>query len=677
MNDTETDSFLDVFGGEPFRPRTPQPEKPVDPPEVQFRNAMEKAGIKPPPDIYMDGEIHRFYTSGRKAAKNGWYRVFSDGIPAGRFGCFREGIDEKWVADTGIQESHDDASERKSRLEAQKAEREKEKVRDQEVTAKLSNEIWNAAQDAGDDHPYLEKKRISAHGLRVARDGRLIAPIINEERKIMTLQYIGADGGKYFMKHGEIKGNFWSIGYAPDKVLYFAEGVATAATVHEVTGEPVIVTFSASNIVPVVEVFRRMMGPEMKFVIVADNDSNGVGEKYAEQASALYVADVIKIPFIGDANDYLNDGYDLKALLQPKINNWLVGADEFCQQPDPIKWLVKGILQAGTLHMLYGPAASLKTFQTLDWCMHISSIKQEWKGRRVASGGVVYLAGEGHHGIKSRLAAWKQVHGIPIGDMWLSVSGCDLNTSEGTKKIIDNIKEIDAKPVLIVVDTLNRFMAGDENSAMDAKIFIDACERIMNEFKCAVLLVHHTGTAEMAQGRARGSSAFRGAVGIELSMRPGKTKDEPVIIEQKKAKDSAPIDPISVMFQKIELEGWFDDDGVQVSSGVLIAADMPDIAPKEKTDSKIIGFIKMFGNAWFFTECELGGENPYVSRAGMLRYLVTNQGMALSTAAQQLKPGTPDKLIGSLLVNKIIAPHKDGWITIDPATTSNLLIRKN
>ena len=50
---------------------------------------------------------------------------------------------------------------------------------------------------------------------------------------------------------------------------------------------------------------------------------------------------------------------------------------------------------------------------------------------------------------------------------------------------------------------------------------LNACNGLMKEFDCSVLLVHHTGVSEEAQHRARGSSAWRGALDVEISVVPG------------------------------------------------------------------------------------------------------------------------------------------------------------
>jgi hypothetical protein len=265
---------------------------------------------------------------------------------------------------------------------------------------------------------------------------------------------------------------------------------------------------------------------------------------------------------------------NLVALVTPPTSDWLTPADDFCLEPAPIRWLVKHWLQEAALIMVHGPSGGGKTFAVLDWSLHIASGRTDWHGHRVKPGPVVYLAGEGHHGLRSRLAAWSQHYGVDDPDMWISKTGTDLNTPEGYTRVVDAIRALDQVPVLICVDTLHRFLFGDENSSVDAKTMIDACAALMREFSCSVLLVHHTGVADEAQHRARGSSAWKGALEIEISVVPAKG-DTPIQIVQRKSKDAEEAEPVFANLQSVAINGWLDEDGEPVTSAVLVAAKAP------------------------------------------------------------------------------------------------------
>jgi phage/plasmid primase-like uncharacterized protein len=645
------------------------------PPEIQMRDAMVAAGLEAPDHIVFDGKIHRFRTGtkGRGGQdKSGFYIGFLDGVPAGHFGCWRLGLEHPFKADIGrkLTVAEEMANSRRM-AEARKA-RDEELARSREVAADTVSEIWTNAGSASADHPYLARKSVQPHGSRVTGDGRLIVPLYDEEGQLSSLQYISADGDKKYHQGGQTGARFWSVGVIDGaKTVYLAEGFATAATIHEVTGAPVFVSYSASNLVPVAEIIRR---EHDDLVIVADNDESGVGMRYAEQAAAKYGARVIMPPVAGDANDFAQAGHDLIGLLLPKTDGWLIPADSFCAQPSPIGWLVKHWLQQDALIMVHGPSGGGKTFVVLDMCLNISAGHDLWHGNRVKTGTVVYLAGEGHHGLRGRIAAWKQHHSAGALDMYLSKDGCDLNTPAGYQRVREAIRGGGIAPSIIIVDTLHRFLLGDENSAQDAKTMLDACGSLMAEFSCSVLLVHHTGVSDEVQHRARGSSAWRGALDIEISVVPPKSEDAPIEIVQRKSKDAEMALPLYVHLKSVPIIGWMDEDGEQVTSAVVVAAEAP--AKVEKMD-KLSKHRKLFESAWWASGAEERNGYPYLSRSGFIEYVVNALGVKESSAKLYAKPSQDGRPISDLLVSEIITAHEHGWMVIDESQASAMMMRRN
>lgn len=665
-----------VLGG----PWSPPPEKRIAPPEEQLRDAMLSAGLEPPDELLLDGKIHRF-KSGTKGSgshggdKPGWYLIFGDGVPAGRFGCWRAGVEVTWRAEVGRKLTASEEMAHARRMAEAKALRDAELERKHEVAAATVETIWTSAQAASPDHPYLKRKGIGVHGARVTGDGRLVVPLYGQDGTLASLQYIAHDGGKLYHPGGEAGGKFWMIGTMDEPgVLYVAEGFATAATIHETTGRPCVASYSASSLVPVTGIMREMYGATQDIVIVADHDKHGVGQKYAEQASAKYGVRVVVPPIEGmDANDYAQAGHDLASLLTPAKTDWLIAADDFSAQPAPISWLVKRWLQNNALIMVHGPSGGGKTFVVLDWCLRMASGAQEWCGHKIKAGNVVYLAGEGHHGLRGRVAAWKHHHQAGHLAMWLSKDGCNLNTPTGYLQVVEHLRSLPEKPAVIVVDTLHRFLAGDENSAQDAKTMLDACNSLMNEFGCSVILVHHTGVAEEAQHRARGSSAWRGALDIEISIVPGKD-GVPMQIVQRKSKDAELAQTVHVELQQVTIPGWYDEDNQQVTSAVIIQAQAPIVAKK---DSKIDSHRKTFENAWWSSGAEERNGLPYLSRSAMMDYLVQKLAITETSAKQYIKASVPGKPIADLLTAQIIESFEHGWAVVDEVQSSSMLIRKS
>lgn len=662
-----------VLGG----PWSPPQEKRLDSPEVQLLNAMLEAGLAyPDKPIEIDGKMHRF-NSGTKGKsgydKSGWYLAYPDGVPAGRFGCWRLGIDHVWRADVGRKLTSTEEMAHARRIAEAKVVRDAEREKSQKVAADTVEIIWTQAGAASPDHPYLKRKGIGVHGARVTGDGRLVVPLYGQDGALSSVQYIAHDGSKLYHSGGQTGGKYWMLGTLDDPgALFVAEGYATAATVHETTRRPVVVAYSASNLVPVTGILREKYGAAQDIVIVADNDKSGVGQRYAEQASAKYGARMVMPPIEGDANDYVRSGHDLSILLLPPKDDWLIHADQFSAQPAPISWLVKRWLQADALIMVHGPSGGGKTFVVLDWCLRMAAGLPEWCGNKVNPANVVYLAGEGHHGLRGRVAAWKAHHQVCSLNMWLSKDGCDLNTPTGYLKVVEQVRMLPDNPKVIVVDTLHRFLAGDENSAQDAKTMLDACAALMREFNCSVILVHHTGVSDEAQHRARGSSAWRGALDIEISIVPSKD-DIPMQIVQRKSKDAEMAATIHAALQQVTIPAWLDEDGQPVTSAVVVQEDAP--AKSSKT-SKIEAHRKTFENAWWVSGAEERGEKPYLSRSAMMSYLIQNMDFSDASAKQYIKPSSIGKPIADLLVAEIIEAFEHGWVVIDEVQAASMMIRK-
>lgn len=664
-----------ILGG-PWSPPPPPPEKRVDPPETQLRDAMIRAGLHAPDQIILDGNLHRFAsgTKGRPGHgdKSGWYVAYGDGVPAGAFGCWRSGIEVTWKADVGRQLTMQEHLAQLKRLEEAKRRRDAERQKAQEVAANSVEIIWSNGVGAAPDHPYLQRKGIGAHGARVTGDGRLMVPLFNADGKLCSLQYIDADGEKRYHAGGETGGAYWWIGAMEEgRTVYLAEGFATAATIHEVTGQPVVVAYSASNLVPVAGMLREQV--KAPIVIVADHDASGVGQRYAEQASAKHGVRFVVPPMQGDANDYRAAGHDLAALLAPPATDWLIPADTFSEAPAPLRWQIKRWIQAEALIMVHGPSGGGKTFLVLDWVCSMAGQLPEWFGHKIHPGAVVYLAGEGHHGLRGRVAAWKHHHQVKSLSMWLSREGCDLNTPEGYLRVVDNVRALPQRPVLIVVDTLHRFLAGDENSAQDAKTMLDACGNLMREFSCSVLLVHHTGVSDEAQHRARGSSAWRGALDIEISVVPAKD-DDPMQIIQRKSKDAELAPALTARLQTVEIPGWFDEDGEAVTSAVLVSTEGETVAaPRNKGLEK---HRRMFENAWWFGGAQIDRGLPYLARNDLMRYLMEKLDMKEASAKLYCKPAAKGKVICELILSEMIESTDGGWLVIDQIQASAMMIRR-
>jgi putative DNA primase/helicase len=213
----------------------------------------------------------------KKPKKSAWARLHEFKSPTtgkvyivGTYGW----RNDRW----NVEASNDSWSpaDRAAALEARKAAQkaaEAARAEDAEKAAKKASGMWAKGRD-GDQtakHPYLERKKVGAFGVRVAFE-RLLVPLRNVAGDIVGLQYIDPNGSKIFGTGTAKEGHFHMLGeLVADQPIAFAEGYATAATVHMATGWPVVCCFDAGNLEQVVAVWRKLY-PDARFVIAADDD---------------------------------------------------------------------------------------------------------------------------------------------------------------------------------------------------------------------------------------------------------------------------------------------------------------------------------------------------------------------------------------------------------------------
>ena len=170
--------------------------------------------------------------------------------------------------------------------------------------------IWQAAQPAPDDHPYLVEKVIKPHGLRM-HEGDLVVPM-REGEDLHSLQFIKPDGTKLYLFGGRKRGCYCIIGELLSP-LCIAEGFATAASVHEATGHAVAVAFDAGNLLPVARSFRARFS-HLHLIICADDDVNTPGNPgmtKAEEAARAVGASLAVPDFGPDRPEDTSDFNDL------------------------------------------------------------------------------------------------------------------------------------------------------------------------------------------------------------------------------------------------------------------------------------------------------------------------------------------------------------------------------
>lgn len=258
--------------------------------EMKFMDAMLAAGLGPvKADIVADGKLHRYRVAGDKAGSlNGWYVSHPAPVPAGAFGSWKTGESHTWRESSATLSDPAARAALQRQMQAMKAERAEEEKRVRAAARAKAAKLWMMAKPASGEHPYLERKRVKAWGLRQLNN-MLLIPARDAAGQLHTLQFIGADGNKRFLTGGRIQGCYYAIGRVHGAVLV-AEGYATAASIFEASGHAVAVAFNAGNLEPVARAIRAKF-PKLHIVICADDDAATPGNpgltKATEAARAV------------------------------------------------------------------------------------------------------------------------------------------------------------------------------------------------------------------------------------------------------------------------------------------------------------------------------------------------------------------------------------------------------
>lgn len=232
-------------------------------------------------------------------------------------------------------------------------------------------------------------------------------------------------------------------------------------------------------------------------------------------------------------------------------------------------WLIKHVLPAEGLGVIFGRPGSGKTFSVMDIAMHVAAgIK--WRGKKVRRAAVSYVSPEaGRLGV-NRVIGWSRHHGIKWPEGFrLSPASINLcSTADDAEALIADIKANQPGCRLVVIDTLNRAMAGgDENSGEDMGRFVALCDHIAKQLQAFVLVVHHSGK-DAAKG-SRGHSSLLGAVSLELEVT--KEQGQPGTIKVTKMRDGEDGAEYGFNIESVPLGE--DEDGEEVTTGISIEAD--------------------------------------------------------------------------------------------------------
>lgn len=130
--------------------------------------------------------------------------------------------------------------------------------------------------------------------------------------------------------------------------------------------------------------------------------------------------------------------------------------------------------------------------------------------------------------------------------------------------LIASIREQAGAPAAVVIDTLNRSLAGSESSDEDMSAYIKAADAIRDAFNCAVVIVHHCGHEGT---RPRGHSSLMGALDAQVAVT--RDAEDKIIATVELMKDGPEGESFASKLEVVEV--GTDDDGDKIKSCVVEA----------------------------------------------------------------------------------------------------------
>jgi hypothetical protein len=239
------------------------------------------------------------------------------------------------------------------------------------------------------------------------------------------------------------------------------------------------------------------------------------------------------------------------------------------------EYLVKGLICADEISLWVGPPKCGKSFLLMGIAYKLS-LGLTVFGRRVKQTPTLYLAAEGEGGIGNRIKALRKRYGPSEHFFW---SAQQIDLLRGSGHLEDAKKATEAVGArLIVVDTLNRVLAGgDENSPQDMGLLITNLTDLRNHTHAHVAGIHH-GTKASNGSSPRGHSSLTGADDVLVEVTKHDDGSRSAVVAH--SKDDADGGRMAFLLQQVDLGA--DDDGDLISTLVFEEAEAQSAAAGSK-----------------------------------------------------------------------------------------------
>ena len=344
------------------------------------------AGLVLDKDLTFDARIQRWKTDTKGHEKNGWSRLREWTSKAGNvyivgaYGTW-QGTDDGYTKielpkrdENRPALSAEDIAAMRAAQKAAAKKLDDERKAEAKTAARWAASVWAHCAPCT-EHEYTTRMRIQAHGLRVLgsleglslprvdesnwyrltkAEGALVVPMHDANGNVCGVQFIYPKGHERAKKIERDK-EFWPSGMAMGGTfglighvnrsgfLLVAEGYATAASLHEATGQSVAYAFGANNLVKAAKMLRKVY-PHLRLLFCADDDYLSAGNP-GVTAAAKATAEIeraawVKPDFAGEDGNDLRNGKKLTDYNDLAVLTGLplVLANQINAKLDALKW---------------------------------------------------------------------------------------------------------------------------------------------------------------------------------------------------------------------------------------------------------------------------------------------------------------------------------------------------
>ena len=250
------------------------------------------------------------------------------------------------------------------------------------------------------------------------------------------------------------------------------------------------------------------------------------------------------------------------------------------------EWLVDKLIPQDTVCAVYGAPGTFKSFFALHLADTIAA-GRPFLGHKTttpeARGDVVYLAAEGGAGLRKRLDAAEQVHGVAPDNVVFLRKVLNLRSSkDDANNLLKAIKEGGFHPCLLIVDTLAQsFGGGNENTSEDMGAFYIIMQHLRENTGASVVVIHHSGK-DTDRG-LRGHSNLSGNIETEIHLE--------LVEAAPKDGEGIGFGTFKVKKQKDEAVGWSQGFAVQKVS--WNSGETSSLAVRELTEGESAMLVKV------------------------------------------------------------------------------------